>query len=121
MIQSYTEKIHFYPPPPLFPPPSLPHPHPSPGNLWTAASLSMAKTLHMSRGQERAEDVIALRTFSMKNSRFAWIDGRMDVQEERNEGRGWRGRRWRGWVEEETVEEERVKEEKIVVQTRCVY
>ena len=64
------------------PPPPLPHPHPSPGNLWTAASLSMAKTLHMSLGQERAEDVIALRTFSMKNSRFAWMDGRMNIQKE---------------------------------------
>ena len=120
MILNRTEKIHFYPPPP---PPFLPHP--SPGNLWTAASLSMAKTLHMSRGQERAEDVIALRAFSMKNSRFAWMDGRMDVQkEERNEGREWveeervegeerrwrgrqwRRREWRGWVEEESVEGE---------------
>ena len=42
-----------------------------PGNLLTAASLSMEKTLHIIRGQERAEAKIALSIFSTKNNRLA--------------------------------------------------
>ncbi len=44
----------------------------SPGNLATAASLSIANTLHIIRGQERADANIALNIFSTKNSKFAY-------------------------------------------------
>ena len=67
---------------PTLTPPHPHHPHtptPSPGNFLIAASRSMAKTRHMSRGQERADAVMALRIFSMKKSRLAMLTSWLSV------------------------------------------